>query len=351
MQTGTKISGIAHLGLIAAALFGGAFRSDPLPFEVHEVSVISSEEYAAMTAPRQPPEVAETLTTPVEPEPAPPTEETPEPETPAEPDPVPVQTAPEPVAEPSEPESAVVPEPPAPPKIDRVAPEPVVTPPEDAKPDETEQADVTPDAEAETPQDQQEATAPEQAVDRIVPEGPDKVNLAPSQSPRPPSARPTRPQPAQVAETTPELKSEPKADPKPEPEPSTADAVNAALAEALAGPAVSEDAPTGPPLSAGEKEALRVAVSQCWNVDVGGRSSQVTVTLAMSLDPSGKVVANSLRLIGSEGGNDQSAQTAFQAARRAILRCQKDGYDLPAEKYAQWRDIEMTFNPERMRIK
>ena len=39
-----------------------------------------------------------------------------------------------------------------------------------------------------------------------------------------------------------------------------------------------------------------------------------------------------------------------QAARRAILRCQKGGYNLPVEKYEHWREIEMTFNPEKMRI-
>ncbi|MBD0866188.1 MAG: energy transducer TonB, partial [Rhodobacteraceae bacterium] len=50
MQTGTYISGIAHLGLVGWMIFGGVFRSDPLPFEVHEVSVISAAEFEAMTA-------------------------------------------------------------------------------------------------------------------------------------------------------------------------------------------------------------------------------------------------------------------------------------------------------------
>jgi hypothetical protein len=42
---------------------------------------------------------------------------------------------------------------------------------------------------------------------------------------------------------------------------------------------------------------------------------------------------------------------AFDAARRAIIRCGAKGFDLPAEKYAQWREVEMTFNPESMRIR
>ncbi|MEO9778717.1 MAG: energy transducer TonB [Sedimentitalea sp.] len=347
MQTGTKISGIAHLGLITVAIFGGAFRSEPLPFEVHEVSVISSEEFAALSAPVQPPVIAEEPTAPAEPEPPEPLTETPKPVARPEPEPEPIQVQPEPTPEPAEPDVAVVPEPPATPDIDRVAPEPVITPPEDAKPDVVEQVEVTPDEGAETPQEVQDATAPEQATDRIVTEAVETARLAPLRSPRPPRTRPTPPAPTPVAEPVQETETETET----ETESSTSSAVDAALAEALAGPATEPDAPVGPPLSAGEKDALRVAVSQCWNVDVGGRSSQVVVTVAMSLDQSGKVVGNSVRLVGSEGGTDQSVQTAYQAARRAILRCQKNGYDLPADKYAQWRDIEMTFNPERMRIK
>ena len=53
MDTGTKISAIAHVTLIGWALFGGTFQSEPLPMAVQEVSVISAEEFAALTAQRQ----------------------------------------------------------------------------------------------------------------------------------------------------------------------------------------------------------------------------------------------------------------------------------------------------------
>ena len=59
MQTGTKLSGVAHLVVISAAVFGGAFRSDPLPFEVHEVSVISASDFAALSASKVPPVVSD----------------------------------------------------------------------------------------------------------------------------------------------------------------------------------------------------------------------------------------------------------------------------------------------------
>ena len=49
MDTGTRISAIAHLALIGWVLFGAALEPHPLPFEVHEVSVISEQEFAALT--------------------------------------------------------------------------------------------------------------------------------------------------------------------------------------------------------------------------------------------------------------------------------------------------------------
>ena len=47
----------------------------------------------------------------------------------------------------------------------------------------------------------------------------------------------------------------------------------------------------------------------------------------------------------------QRNRQAFEAARRAIIRCGSRGFPLPAEKYDQWREVEMVFNPEGMRMK
>ncbi len=357
MQTGTRISAIAHAGLIGIAVFGGAFRSEPLPFEVREVTVISAEEYAALTAPRAPDAIENSPRPPSRPAPVEEAPPEPEPPQPVEPEPVvepepprPVEPEPVPVPETPEPEALVVPEPPAPAPSERVAPEPVPTPPEEARPDVVAQPEVVPDETAESPQEPQEpqeATAPEAASDRIVTEAEAEsetlATLAPIRSPRPPTVRPERPTPAPT----------PTAQPAPETQaaPDTSDAVNAALAEALAGSDTPE-APSGPPLSAGEKDALRVAVSQCWNVgSLSSEALKTTVVVAVTMAQDGKPITDSIRMVSSSGGSDGSARDAFGAARRAIIRCGSSGFDLPAEKYDQWRDIEMTFNPERMRIK
>jgi len=129
----------------------------------------------------------------------------------------------------------------------------------------------------------------------------------------------------------------------------TASAIAGALEEALAEPA---ESPTeGPPLTRSETDGFRIAVQDCWVVDVGSQAANVTVTVAFDMDRSGQVVASTLRMSSASGGDASATETAFQAARRAILRCQGDGYTLPPEKFDQWKSVEMTFNPESMRIR
>ncbi|MGA1233976.1 MAG: energy transducer TonB, partial [Lutimaribacter sp.] len=78
---------------------------------------------------------------------------------------------------------------------------------------------------------------------------------------------------------------------------------------------------------------------------------RTTVVVSVSMTEDGKPVVPSIRMRSFSGGSQASAQQAFDSARRAIIRCGTRGYDLPAEKYALWQEIEMTFNPEKMRIK
>jgi hypothetical protein len=93
-------------------------------------------------------------------------------------------------------------------------------------------------------------------------------------------------------------------------------------------------------------------VQQCWNV--GALSSdalQTTVTVGVEMARDGRPEGNSIRMIGFTGGTEAGARQAFEAARRAIIRCGANGYDLPEESYEQWRNVEMVFNPEGMRLR
>lgn len=367
MDTGTKISAIAHVSLIGWAMFGGTFRSEPLPMAVQDVSVITAEQFAAMTAQRDAPELPEVPTAlqqPPEPEavtkpPEPESDEQPRPEpvAPAEPEPEPepiiveappepevpdeppVLTEPqvEPVAQPAPPGPEVQPRP-----SDRVAPEAIAPPPPEAKPDDFETPPVSLDEGAEIQQEQQDQTAPQEAAPEIVTEAEETKDQSPLTSPRP-RVRPNRPSPP----PEPAVAKTPEATVEPEKQ-TDETAINDALAEALG----SGSEPSGPPLTSGEKDAMRLAVSGCWNVgSLSTDALNTVVVVAFSLNRDGTVVGGSVRMLDSSGGSAGAVKQAYEAARRAILRCGAKGYDLPADKYEHWQDVEITFNPERMRIK
>ena len=226
----------------------------------------------------------------------------------------------------------------------RVAPTPVARPEPDVTPvDEVEQQKVepsdTPDAVVE--EDKPE-TAPEEATTEIVTEAEKAARAAPATSKRP-RTRPAAPKPAEKPEEV--------AEPKPKPDTDT-NAVDNALAEALGTGQTNTGQPGGPPLTRGEKDALRVGVQQCWNVgSLSSEALNTTVVVSVSMTENAKPKSETIRMLSSSGGSNAAAQQAFEAARRAIIRCAKSGYDLPKDKYDHWRDIEMTFNPENMRIK
>ncbi|MDA7479739.1 YbgC/FadM family acyl-CoA thioesterase [Planktomarina temperata] len=71
----------------------------------------------------------------------------------------------------------------------------------------------------------------------------------------------------------------------------------------------------------------------------------------MELTRDGKPVANSIKMLGFEGGDEISAERAFETALRAIQGCGAQGFELPKDQFATWRRVELTFNPEKMRVR
>ena len=385
MHIGHYISGSAHIGLLGWMLLGGVFQSEQLPVDVSNVSVVSLSEYAdivmtdrAPEAELQPQDLMQPETE-ADPLPERPSQEQaveniPQPElmvqpeetsrsAPQTPDPLliptPEVTEPTKLAAPQSNDAAfIVPRSaPAPrPQPDkRIAPKSVAPPPPDvAQEDQLRQAAAPSENPAAVPQPEVDATAPEEAARESLAETDTPPKMAPDSSVRP-QARPALPEPPKAPEPSPEIANQspapvqaPKPKPRPEAEPEPTpkeDPIQAALQEAMQGGSEPSEA-EGPALTKDEKEGLRDDVQACWIVDEGSLVSNVTVTVAMSMTPEGKVKGGSLRLISGEGGSDRAKKIAFEAARRAILRCQKKGYDLPKEKYEHWREIEIIFDPE-----
>lgn len=333
---GTTISAVGHVGLIGWMLLGWGMNAAPLPVEVMDVSLISGEEFEELIAASTP----EPGLAPPDTPPPPPVVETPPPpppvvETPPAPPPPPPPPPPVADAPPSDT--------PSPPVADRIAAVPTPPPPPDAEIADTVRDAVVPDPATSAP-----VAVPEQAA-TALPETATEIAIA-DEAPRGaversirPVPRPVRaPEPAPVAEPVAEVTPEA----APEPVPDTSADVAAALAAALTeAPAV----PQGPPMTGAERDSFRIAVNRCWNVDPGSVAARVIVEVGFTLTRDG-MVDGQPRLISSDG-DAAATDTAFEAARRAILRCQSGGYQLPADKYDQWREVVITFDPSGMRLR
>ena len=377
MHIGNYLSATLHIGVLSWVLLGGIFKPQSVPFEVSNVALITPQEFADLVLSDTAPTAAQVLDdldplaaqaedSPAAPDPeqavetmrAPMQNESPElpataPKTPEAlkmPTPDILDTSPQfaPLVSEDMPQASQMSDRPVLRPAQRVALEEVAPPPPEVNLDDLRQEAAIPDdLSAPVAPPKEEASAPEAASREIVTEAEEMPSFAPQQSARPPK-RPAAPPQPEVPAPEPAPLPEPKPDVDPTPEPTRRAETEAAVAAALAD-AIGETAPTGPPLTQTEEDTLRVAVQKCWVVDIGSPAANVTVVLGMQMTPEGKVKPGSLRLISSQGGADSAAKTAFQAARRAVLRCQKGGYNLPTEKYEHWREIEMTFNPEKMR--
>jgi hypothetical protein len=370
MSIGTTLSGTGHAVFLAWMVVGWGLSSDPPPFEVMDVSVVSGADFAAMTQgvqPDLPPSEPAAIEQPVvDATPPAPVEETP-PEVAEVPTPVappaaetppqaPELVAPETVVTDVSPDipdtpQIIAPAPsaelgtsqrPVPRATPRVAPE-IVAPPE---PDATVAPEVTQAAteQVEAPIDDvvepaEETTAPEAAADQIVTEA-EEPSFAPEISSRPQ----TRPQRAAA----------------PALETPTEDAVDPVAAALAAAGAVETSTPTPSPtptpglsggqLSEGDKTGFLRQIGNCWNVgatSTGALNTVVEMSFSMTLDA--KPVQGSFQLISSSGGSANDADTAFEAARRAIIRCTSEGYDLPRDQYEQWQWVILTVDPTAMR--
>jgi hypothetical protein len=388
-QTGTVASAIGHTGLILWVLVGDWLFAASVPPEpiVMSVSMISSEEFDALQAAATPEPAEEPA--PVRPAARPEEVVEPAPEPAPEPEPEPIPE-PEPVPEP-EPEPEPLPEPEPPPSDAPQAEEEQALQSESVEIQPAPEAEeivapdpVQPETEAETSDTPEPAVAEDPAAEEVVPEEPTEATVAEdtgdvtqteaneeqeaetgmTTSLRPKS-RPDRPEPepepetevasAEPEETEPETSAELNVQPVDDTE--TQDAIDALLGEATEEPVEEpvetggQDLPQGPPLTGGEMGDIKRAIGSKWNLGTASTDALgTTIMILVTFSPEGAPV--SIDLMESDGPTQAATDTAFGAARRAVLRAhQEGGIPLPRDKYDTWREIEMVFDPNGMRLR
>jgi outer membrane biosynthesis protein TonB len=97
------------------------------------------------------------------------------------------------------------------------------------------------------------------------------------------------------------------------------------------------------------QDALRSQIQECWNPPVGApHPEELVVEFELHLKSDGSVAEPPQLSAQSESAaaHDSFTRAAAEAARRAIYTCQP--YKLPADRYAQWQEITLNFDPRQM---
>ena len=99
-------------------------------------------------------------------------------------------------------------------------------------------------------------------------------------------------------------------------------------------------------LTLNEIDAFRTQMRRCWNPPSGARNAEdLIVQVRVSLAPNGMISAGP-KVMNRRQLGDPFFRAAAESVLRAIRRCQP--FEMPPEKYAAWRDIELKFDPGKM---
>lgn len=76
------------------------------------------------------------------------------------------------------------------------------------------------------------------------------------------------------------------------------------------------------PVVAQDAVPIAEQIKPCWNVgSLSSEALRTSVIVGFIISDDGNLEASSIRLISSSGGEGTAARQAYEAARRAILRC------------------------------
>lgn len=113
-------------------------------------------------------------------------------------------------------------------------------------------------------------------------------------------------------------------------------------------PQLTSPAPLGAQLSMSEMDALRAQLAQCWIVPAGARDAEgllvdIEVTVAADKTVTSSRVVDQLRY-----GADGVFRAAADSAMRALKSPACTPLALPDNKYDQWKDMTVQFDPKNM---
>ena len=96
-------------------------------------------------------------------------------------------------------------------------------------------------------------------------------------------------------------------------------------------------------LSAAERAAFRAALRKCWKLP-NGTSQATRVVLRIYLRRDARLAADPVLI---EASASRDGPVVMQAAMRALKECQPFAF-LPADKYGEWKVLDLSFTPRDM---
>lgn len=104
----------------------------------------------------------------------------------------------------------------------------------------------------------------------------------------------------------------------------------------------------GDVLTATQIDLIRQTIRKCWHFPAGLKNAEdLIVDIEMELDPSGNVTKAKI-IDTSRMNSDPDYRTAAENAYRAVLDPECNPLPLPKEKYEEWKNLELSFNPKEM---
>ena len=105
------------------------------------------------------------------------------------------------------------------------------------------------------------------------------------------------------------------------------------------------EATTTANLSAGDKAAFKAHLRKCWTLPDGMSPAQTTrVVLRIYLRRDGRLASEPVLI---EASASRDGPLLMQAAIRTLKDCQPYGF-LPADKYREWKVLDLSFSPREM---
>lgn len=341
MQRGLFFSLVLHLTVIVVAWIG-------LPTLAEHKLVDDSPIVVQMV------DVADKTNVPA---PTPQAKKTPKPETP--PAPPKAKEVPKPPEPKSPPVAQIPPPPPQPkPKPQKQAKvEPAPAPEPKPKPEPKKQAKAEPAPKPEKPKKQAEKKPQPKPEKKPAPKPlPRLVDVTPPKKPKAPKApeqfqltsvMKTLEKIKQQQETKAKEKPKKKEKPKPQEKSQPVDTFAQQMRQALANKQSKNFDPTAK-ISQSEIDAVKRQLRRCWNPPPGGKNAQdMVISIHLNMNPDGTVqqaqIVDKTRM-----ATDPFFRASAEAGLRAVLNPRCSPLKLPPDKYQQWQQITLNFNPKEM---